>query len=157
MAQNFEFEFLVQKFLVENGVTFLAPQFQLIYDKELDSGGSNPDFVAIRPSWSEIFVVEVSVSGNLNRLVEKTRDRERQWLRALRQTLTAKRIINDDWRIEVLAFIRQDQMAWFTSAIGQAADVHVWPIEFTLEPWRWPAEVRDATFDLRNTALCNRR
>jgi hypothetical protein len=153
-TNNFEYELRVQHFLVENGVTFVSPQFELPYSKELDSGGSNPDFVAIRPATKEVYVVEVSVSGSLKNLAEKIKNREKQWLNALRNQLVANKVITSDWKeIEVLVFVRADKIEWFKTKVGLATNVHIWPVEYTLQHWLWPAEVRQPGFDFRNTAL----
>lgn len=155
VASNFEYELRVQHFLVENGVTFIAPQFGLAYSKELESGGSNPDFVAIRPGKKECFVVEVSVSGGPGSLAEKIKIREKQWYRVLRDRLTRAGVINDSWSMEVLAFVRADQLEWFVNRVGSGNDVHVWPIEYVLQHWLWPSEVRGPEFDFRKTELAH--
>ena len=155
MASNFEYELRVQHFLVENGVTFIAPQFELLFSKELDSGGSKPDFVAIRPGKKECFIVEVSVSGNPGGLADKINIRERQWYRALRDRLTRTGVIDDSWSMEVLAFVRADQIDWFVKRLNGGKDIHVWPIEYVLQHWLWPSEVRSPEFDFRNTELAH--
>lgn len=153
MTSNFEYELRVQHFLVENGVTFIAPQFELAYSKELESGGSKPDFVAIRPGQKECFIVEVSVSGNLGGLLDKVNAREKQWYRALRERLTRAGVIENSWSMAVLVFIREDQIEWFIKHLDGGEDVHVWPIEYVLQHWLWPSEVRNPEFNFRNTAL----
>lgn len=155
MSSNFEYEFLVQNFLVENGVTFLAPQFSLMYSKDLDSGGSKPDFVAIRPGKKECFVVEVNVSGDPTGLLEKVNNREKQWYRALRARLLQDQVIDEGWSIEVLVFIRTDQRSRFINGLMNGNDVHVWPIELVLRPWDWPTQVRSPDFDFRKIELSN--
>ena len=154
MASNSEYEHRVQHFLVENTSTFIASQYPIAYDKQADVGGSNPDFVIIRPGRKECFVVEVSVSGSTASLAEKVKRRQQQWLIPLRRKLEQIEVMDSSWKeVEVLVFIKQDEKEKFKERVmkGSTLDgLHIWPIEFTLAHWNWPKCVRQPDFDFRN-------
>lgn len=153
MTTTIEYELRVQHFLVTNGVTFVAPQFELAFQSSLDSGGSNPDFVAIRPKQKECFVVEVTVSGSPVGLMRKINSCDKQWLRALRARLISTRVIDDSWTMGVLIFMRRDKIQWFKSKLDPNPNVHIWPIDYVLQHWLWPSEVRQPEFDFRCTEI----
>jgi hypothetical protein len=155
MSTTLEYELRVQHFLVANGVTFVSPQFGLPFQPLLDSGGSNPDFVAIRPKQKECFVVEVTVSGSPSGLVNKINSCDKQWLRALRAQLICTGVIDASWKTEILVFMRRDKIQWFRRKLHHNPGVHIWPIDYVLQHWLWPPEARRPEFDLRHTDLAS--
>ena len=135
-----DYESAVLDFLVANGNTFVSPQYSV------ETSWSCPDFLAIRPSKKECFVVEVSSGWNLQKLVEKVRTRDNQWFSKLRLHLEKLEICDEEWSLHALVFVRSERIEWFEAAIQQANDVHVWPLEITLTSWAWPDEVRSPNF-----------
>ena len=137
------FEEAVMLYVVANGETFLAPQFNI------DDGWSCPDFVAIRPPKKTVYVVEVTVAADTTRLAEKITDRENQWFGRLRAQFLQTAVIDAEWSFRALAFVRRDQMAWLAGRIEPAPDVTVLAVEDAMAGWAWNNKVRtsDYTFD----------
>lgn len=152
MATDKAYEDLVAEFLTANGATFIAPQYGISYpDSERGGEWSRPDFVAIRPAQKECFIVEVTTSGNPTGLLARVNSRTNQWFTAARKQLEGARVIDPSWKMEVLVFIRQDQLSWFAGKITENDGVHLWPLEYMAARWTWNPSVREFNFDLRNT------
>jgi hypothetical protein len=145
-----EYEQRVMHFLTANGVSFVVPQYELPYDKDIDSGGSKPDFVVLRPTVKECLVVEVTTTGSPKKLCEKLLIAEKQWLGALRKTLGERGVTAEEWRYRVLLFCRRDRIPYFRKRL-QGTGTVIWPVEYTLEHWNWNAAVHTPAFDFCQT------
>ena len=142
-----EYELRVLHFLTENGVSFVCPHMELAYEADIDSGGSKPDFIVIRPSMKECLVVEVTTSGSPSGLCAKMCIAEKQWMGALRRRLLQSRVIGDDWSFKMLAFCRSDKLRYVKDKLAGKVAATIWPIEYTLEHWKWDPAVRKPDFD----------
>ena len=150
---SFQYELHVQRFLTCNGTTFVSSQYDLPFNKDLASGGSRPDFVAIRPSKKEVLIVEVTTAWDIKPLASKVAIGEAQWIRALRHTLSSSDTIDSDWHFKILVFLRANRIKPFLKATGEIDGLHVWPLEYVLEHWKWPQSVRSSDFDFSLTEI----
>lgn len=142
-----QFEEAVMYCLVANGETFVAPQF------DIEDGWSRPDFIAIRPSRKKVYVVEVTVSGNPDGLVEKVNAREKHWMNPLRKCLEQRGIADSSWLYGVLVFVRRDQCGWVKGRIKDATNVTVLCLEEAIASWEWNEQVWTPEFSFETGAL----
>ena len=149
------YEQCVMKFLTANGTSFISPQLSIPYIQEIDSGGSLPDFVVIRPSLKECWIVEVTATGSVRALSSKFATAEKQWLRALRKTMIQNGIADAAWSFSMLAFVRTDKLNEFRRSTRGVDNLVVWPLEFTFEHWKWSPVVRSPEFDFRNNEIAS--
>jgi len=149
------YEQCVMKFLTANGTSFINPQLSIPYDKEIDSGGSLPDFVLIRPSLKEFWIVEVTATGSIRGLSSKFATAEKQWLRAVRKIMIQNGSADETWSFSMLAFVRTDKVTEFSRYTKDVENLFVWPLEFTFEHWKWPSIVRSPHFDFRKTEIAS--
>ncbi len=156
MATNEAYETLVSEFLTANGATFIAPQYA-IKDPSGERGGewSRPDFLALRPAKKECFIVEVSVGGSVGGLLNRVNSREHYWFGALRKQLESQSMLDSSWKLEVLVFLRKDQMSGFKKKLIDKEGVYLWPMEYTATRWLWHQSVWTQDFDLRNVAIAD--
>lgn len=129
----------VMNYLTWDQKTFVIPQ----YSVGMDGEWSRPDFVAIRPSDKICLIVEVSVSYDLQRLAEKIKDKEKQWISELKEQLETLQVIkkNENWRFIVLAFVREDRFDWLNEKLANEKCVKVLKIEDTFDRWNWTEEM----------------
>lgn len=149
------YEQCVMRFLTVNGTSFISPQLNIPYLSDIDSGGSLPDFVVIRPGLKECWIVEVTATGSIRGLASKFATAEKQWLRALRKTMIQNAIADTTWSFSMLAFVRTDKLKEFKRFTSGIDDLAVWPLEFTFEHWKWPPMVRSPEFDFRNNQIAS--
>ena len=127
------YEEAVMGFVTRDQKTFVIPQFSIGTEGEW----SCPDFVAIAPSTKECHVIEVSRSYDLNRLAQKVREKDNQWLNTLKVQLEESAITDTTWNYDVWVFIRGDRVEWFQNAVKDIPLVTIYGIETTLTPWNW--------------------
>lgn len=121
----------VMQFLTANGDTFIAPQY------EIAAGWMCPSFVALRPAKKQVWIVQVSASGYPLGLVDRINQRVESWYAPLLEQLQRLQVSSSDWRIGLLAFVRDDQLQWLQSRISDSAGVHVLSLETASSPWLW--------------------
>jgi Holliday junction resolvase-like predicted endonuclease len=135
------YEEAVMHYLTANGATLVVHQYSI------GQGWACPDFVAIRLSAQCICVVEVSTAWDLTDLAQRIKNRQVQWWGQLIPHFQQYGVIAHGWRQRVAVFIRQDRVAWFQQAIGNAPDGSVIPLESILAAWNWPAAVWTPQFN----------
>ena len=121
--------------ITANGETFVAHEF------ELGGGWSRPDFIAIRPPKRQVYIVEVTVSGNPTKLIERVNNREAHWLAPLRPRLEELHIVDATWSYSVLLFVRRDQIDWVKQKINDLTGVRVLCLDDASADWEWRDEV----------------
>lgn len=129
-------EALVARYLTAGGRVFIAPQFAIKHDPELNEGGSEPDFIAIDLVSREVAIVEVTVAYNLSSLMERLRNREAGWIAPLRRHFSS--VFGQDWNspIRVLCFVRRDRLEYCNKQeLGPSVDFYA--IEEASFPWEY--------------------
>lgn len=126
-------EQLIATYLTRGGKVFIAPQYSIPA-----SGGNGdwacPDFVALDFENREIIVVEVTVASNVSNILSKINDRQSRWFEPVRAKLSEDKIVENDWKIRVLVFVRKSQLEKARKQLSGEPDVSFYAIE-------------DATFD----------
>lgn len=125
----------ISQFLTIDGQVFIAAEYKIAFEKRYNEGESCPDFVALDFRRKDVVVVEVSSAWDLNSLLRRVEEREARWFRPLRRALRKRGIINDKWKMRVLAFIRESRMERANSKFTNEADVTFFEIEKASFPW----------------------
>jgi hypothetical protein len=135
---------------------FVHTQFNFTWDKNKGEGGSCPDFVVIDYQDRVIYVVEVTIASNVNKLIQKMMDREKLWIEPLKKHLNE---INNngfsDWEYHVTAFVREINIPKFKKEIKDASDISVIGIEsisFLYQPDLWESKTPKVPLKLNKTA-----
>lgn len=137
----------VMQFLTANGDTFIAPQY------EVAAGWVCPSFVALRPAKQQIWVVEVSASGYPLGVVDKINQRVEKWYAPLLEQLQRLQVVQPDWSVGLLVFVRDDQVAWLRSRVKDLAGVQVLSLETASSPWTWHGRVWTEEMDFAEGAI----
>ncbi len=74
-----EHEHDIATFLTLDGHVFLAPQYNVAFDRDLNEGGACPDFVVLDLRRREVIVVEVTYAANLKPLFGRIKQRATSW------------------------------------------------------------------------------
>jgi hypothetical protein len=141
------YEKSVMYYLVANGETFVAPHINL--GKGLD----RPDFIAIRPSKKEAYVVVIADAHHPERLIQRVEKSELEGLDVLRDHLERRRIADADWSCKVLLFVENESLTWFRKNIIDRENVIILSIDKAVESWRWNKQVWTSYFSFENEAL----
>jgi len=128
----------IAAFLTLDGHVFLAPQYDVAYNHELDEGGSCPDFVALDMKKREVVVVEISSASNVQFLTERVRDRATRWYKPIKRKMEEAGIVDDSWSPpRFLGFIRQDNLSMARQSFEVDTDVAFWAIEDATFLWKY--------------------
>lgn len=138
------------QFLTANGDTFIAPQY------EVAAGWMCPSFVALRPAKRQIWVAEVSASGYPLSLVDRINQRVEKWYAPLLEQLQRLQVVDSNWSIGVLVFVRDDQIEWLKSRITDRTGVHVLSLETASSPWTWHGSVWTEDTDFACEAIARK-
>ena len=141
------FEKSVMYYLVANGETFVAPHINL--GKGLDRA----DFIAIRPSKKEAYVVVIADSHHPESLIQRVAENELEGLDVLREHLVNRRIADSDWSCKVLLFVENENLAWFRENIKDRKNVIILSIDNAIESWKWNKHMWTSYFSFENEAL----
>ena len=77
-------EAIVMMHLTTKEGLFVIPQFDIAWDKNTNTGGSCPDFIALHPDIPKrIYVIEVSEAWNLSNLSKRFEERKSRWYQPL--------------------------------------------------------------------------
>lgn len=136
------FEALVERFLTCDGKVFVAPQYDIRWNREAKTGGDCPDFVAIDESRSprEVVVVEVTTAADPTSLKSKILAREPNWFAPLRARFGSNP--------RVIAFVRRPLVAeatkWAEMHAIPRGEVCFFPLEDATFPWDyWDRRIAD--------------
>jgi hypothetical protein len=120
-------EQLIATYLTRGGKVFVCPSYSIKND------WSCPDFVALDFDKHEIIVVEVTTAYDIDALLAKVEDRDKQWFAPLRAQLNADHIA-ESWDTRFLGFVRRDRLDKALRTVS-AHDVKFVAIEDTTFSW----------------------
>ncbi len=134
--QNHEHD--IATYLTLDGHVFLAPQYNVAYDRELNEGGSWPDFVALDLKLREIIIVEVTTAANMRPLIERIRQRATRWYGPIGRKMSEIGVVNDSWKSpRFLGFIRKPNLSLARKTFEAEPDVAFWAIEDATFLWSY--------------------
>ena len=138
------YESAIAEFLTADGRVFIAPQFEIAFDREHQDGGACPDFVALDFRNRQIVIVEVSSAWNLDALMARIRNRQQQWYGPIRRRLLDLAPIDQSWPIRFLGFVREERLGYAKRAFIRETDVAFFSIENASFPWvYWQNRLKD--------------
>ena len=140
------YEKSVMYYLVANGETFIAPH------SNLGKGLSSPDFIAIRPSKKEAFLVVISDSRRPESLIQKVEECELKGLDVLRDHLENRGIADSEWSYKLMLFVQKENLEWFRENINHRKNVIIFSVDNAIESWRWNSYVWTSYFSFENEA-----
>ena len=88
----------IATYLTLDGHVFLAPQYNIAYDRELNEGGTCPDFVALDLKLREVVIVEVTTAANMQPLIGRIEQRETRWYSPIRRKMKEVGVVEDGWK-----------------------------------------------------------
>ena len=141
------YEKSVMYYLVANGETFIAPY------SNLGKGLDRTDFIAIRPSKKEAYVVVIADSHRPESLIQRVEKCELEGLDVLRDHLESRGIADSAWSCKVLLFVQNENLNWFRENIYHRKNVIILSIDNAVESWRWNSHVWASYFSFENEAL----
>jgi hypothetical protein len=125
------YEDLVLQYLTKDAHIFVNPQYSIKGDKNAE--WSCPDFIALNFREKVVSIVEVSSAYNPKGLMDKVRDRDKQWIVRLKDQLQRNRVIDESWKEpKVEVFIRKDARNQFQELANAAPD-----LEELQNLWNW--------------------
>ncbi len=127
----------IATFLTIDGKVFLAPQYNIAFDKEMNEGGTCPDFVALDFQRRHVVIVEVTLAASLKPLIDRVTARETRWFNPVRRVLEASSVINETWSMRFLGFVRQDNVTLAKRHFEAEKNVTFFPIEEATFSWRY--------------------
>ena len=133
-----EHEHDIAMYLTLDGYVFLAPQYNIIYDRGLNDGGSCPDFVAIDLKLREVIIVEVTTAANMQPLIGRIRERHTRWYSPISRKIKEVGVVDDSWKpVRFLGFIRKHNLPLARRTFEAEADVAFWAIEDATFLWSY--------------------
>lgn len=133
-----EAEQAVATYLTLDGHVFIAPQYNIAYDKTLDEGGCVPDFVAIDLKLREIVIVEVSVAADMKPLIRRIEKRQTRWYGPVERRLKKIFAVDGDWKSpRFIGFVRAANVALMQKRFFGDGDVAFKAIEETSHSWNY--------------------
>ena len=133
-----DYEHDIATYLTLDGHVFLAPQYIIAYDCELNEGGSCPDFVALDFKCCEVIIVEVTSATNAQPLIGRIEQRETRWYSPIQRKMKEVGVLDDSWKqIRFLGFVRRHHLLPLRKRFESASDVVFWAIEDATFPWSY--------------------
>ena len=106
------YEDSIATYLTLDGHVFLAPQYNVAYDRELNEGGACLDFVALDLKLREVIIVEVTTAANMQPLIGRIEQRETRWYGPIRRKMKEVGVVDDTWKsTRFLGFIRRTNVS----------------------------------------------
>jgi hypothetical protein len=130
------YESIVLYYLTHEGKAFVSPQFSI--KAPTGKEWSTPDFLVLDFARREVQVVEVSVAANVDGLVHKVEQRDKQWINFLHKHLADLGQGFEKWPIVVRVFVRGDSVGRFNALNTSETPVRAEAIEDMLLRWKWP-------------------
>lgn len=128
----------IATYLTLDGHVFLAPQYKVAYDRELNDGGTCPDFVALDLKLREVIIVEVTTADNIQPLIGRIEQRETRWYSPIRRKMKEVGVVDAGWKpTRFLGFVRSHNLLFMRKRFESASDVSFWAIEDATFPWRY--------------------
>jgi hypothetical protein len=128
----------IATYLTLGGHVFIAPQYNVAYDRELNEGGACPDFVALDLKLREVVVVEVTIAANMQPLIGRIEQRETRWYGPIRRKMKEVGVVDEGWKLtRFLGFVRKPNLSLMRERFESASDVSFWGIEDATFPWSY--------------------
>lgn len=127
----------IATYLTLDGHVFLAPQYNVAYDRELNDGGTCPDFVALDLKLREVVIVEVTAAANMQPLIGRIEQRELRWYNPVRRKMKEIGVVDDGWKTRFLGFIRSQNLPLARARFEPPSDVSFWAIEDATFLWSY--------------------
>lgn len=128
----------IATYLTLDGHVFLAPQYNIAYDRELNEGGTCPDFVALDLKLREVVIVEVTMAANMQPLIGRIEQRKARWYSPIRRKMNEIGIVDDTWKpTRFLGFVRSQNVSQMRDRFASASDVSFWAIEDATFLWSY--------------------
>jgi hypothetical protein len=128
----------IATYLTLDGHVFLAPQYNVAYDRDLNEGGACPDFVALDLKLREVIIVEVTAAANIQQLIGRIRERETRWYGPIRRKMREVGVVDDNWKpTRFLGFVREANLLHAKSTFELEVDVAFWAIEKAAFLWSY--------------------
>ncbi len=128
----------IATYLTLDGHVFLAPQYNIAYDRELNEGGTCPDFVALDLKLREVVIVEVTAAANMQPLIGRIEQRETRWYSPIRRKMKEVGVVDDGWKpTRFLGFVRSCNLSLMRNKFKSASDVSFWAIEDATFLWSY--------------------
>ena len=132
-----DFEHDIATFLTLDGHVFIAPQYTIAYDRELQEGGTCPDFVALDLKLREVVIVEVTTAANMTRSIENIGQRVARWYGPIERKMKELGVVDDSWKPRFLGFVRSHNLPLMRRKFEAASDVAFWAIEDATFLWSY--------------------
>ena len=128
----------IATYLTLDGHVFLAPQYNVAYDRELNEGGTCPDFVALDLKLREVVIVEVTTAANIQPLIGRIEQRETRWYNPIRRKMKEVGVVDDSWKTtRFLGFVRSQNLSLMRNRFESSSDVSFWAIEDATFLWNY--------------------
>ena len=128
----------IATFLTLDGHVFLAPQYNIAFDRTLNDGGATPDFVAIDLKLREVVVVEVTAASDPKSLICRVNERQLRWYNPIMRKMKELGVVDESWSApRFLGFIRRNNLETFRRSFQTSADVAFWAIEDATFLWEY--------------------
>ena len=132
------YEDSIATYLTLDGHVFLAPQYNVAYDRELNEGGACPDFVALDLKLREVIIVEVTTAANMQPLIGRIEQRETRWYGPIRRKMKEVGVVDDTWKsTRFLGFIRRANVSIVQKKFESATDVAFCAVEDATFAWSY--------------------
>ena len=128
----------IATFLTLDGHVFIALQYEIAYDKELNEGGACPDFVALDLKHREVIVVEVTMAANMDPLTARIMERQSRWYLPIRQKMREVGVVDETWKpTRFLGFVRAANFDLMKRRFHDQSDVAFYAIEKATFLWEY--------------------
>jgi len=131
------FEEAVMDYISANPDCFLKTQLALPWDKELNIGGSLPDFVVLNFRENTVYVVEVTTASNLKSILTKVDERQTRWYEPIKKYKSSWTALIKSWDFRVCLFLREQVAEEALFKTSNFDDVSVISLDKVLTPWNW--------------------
>lgn len=126
-------ESIVMMHLTTKEELLVCPQYNIRWDKQTETGGTCPDFIAIHPNRPRrVYVVEVSAKADLKDLNDKFLQRKQNWYDPINRTLSLWGH-GGPFDFTSIAFIRKDAK-YFTCSANDIIKQYLEDITFSWDP-----------------------
>src|ERR1700733_9880130 len=130
------YEDLILQYLTKDAHMFVSPQYSI--EGPPGTEWSCPDFIALGFREKRVSIVEVSSASNPRSLLERVKNRDRQWIERLKNQLLRNGVVDQLWKnFRVELFIRRSAADRFRKELKDAQDVVIYIIEELGAPWEW--------------------
>jgi hypothetical protein len=120
----------------------------------MNEGGACPDFVALDFSCHDVVVIEVTAAIDWHPLARRVDDRQARWFSPISIRLMDQNMIDANWRIRFLGFVRQEVKEAISRRFAGVNEVTFYPLEDAVILWRsWTDRMNNGLPGNRRKAL----